>query len=234
MNIAAIMPQDILSMKPCSTYTLEFIQTFGETMSAVEILKLDAVPLADRSWFAAHLPAKYVALWREQFLTRCITNHGLGCGIPKVEQWAAKWLSGEDRSKAAARAAEEAARAARAAEEAAWAAEAAEAEEAAVAWAAEEAAWAAEAAEAEEAAVAWAAEAASEEEEAWVAWAASEAEEAAAAWAAWAKVAAEAARAAAWAAWAKAARAEAARARAREYELQIQEMITVLEADNQK
>ena len=129
MNIAAIMPQDILSMKPCSTYTLEFIQTFGETMSAVEILKLDAVPLADRSWFAAHLPAKYVALWREQFLTRCITNHGLGCGIPEVEQWAAKWLSGEDRSQAAAEAAAEAAWAATwaAAEAVAWAVVVAEA-----------------------------------------------------------------------------------------------------------
>ena len=139
MNIAAIMPQDILSMKPCSTYTLEFIQTFGETMSAVEILKLDAVPLADRSWFAAHLPAKYVELWREKFLAQCITNHGLGCGIPKVAQWATKWLSGEDRSKEAARAATWAARA-RAAEAAAWAAWAAWA---VVAEAAAEAAWAA-------------------------------------------------------------------------------------------
>jgi len=141
MNINAVTPQDILSMGPCSDYTLEFIQTFGETMSAVEILKLESVSLADRSWLAAHLPAKYVEPWREKVLTRCITNHALGCGIPKVEQWAAKWLSGEDRSQAAAAAAAEAA-AARAAEAraatwaSAWAVVAAAAAARAAAWAA--------------------------------------------------------------------------------------------------
>jgi len=94
MNIAAITPQDILSMKPCSTYTLEFVE-----------------PL------------------REKVLTRCITNHALGCEIPEVEQWAAKWLSGEDRSQAAAEAAAEAAWAATwaAAEAVAWAVVVAEA-----------------------------------------------------------------------------------------------------------
>jgi hypothetical protein len=33
---------------------------------------------------------------------RAVTNHALNCGIKEVEQWAKKWLSGEDRSERAA------------------------------------------------------------------------------------------------------------------------------------
>jgi hypothetical protein len=94
------------------------------------------------------------------------------CACPSWNAWADKWLSGEDRSEAAARAA----RAARAAQAAAWAAEAAAgaawaaaraawaaARAARAARAAQAAAWAAEAAYAAEAAAAWAAEAAARE-----------------------------------------------------------------------
>ena len=83
----------------------------------------------------------------ELTVTRCVTNHALKSSI---DDWAQKWLSGEDRTK-------ESARAAAAWAAAAWAAEAA-------AWAAEAAAWAAEAE-----AAAWAAEAAARAAEAWAA-----------------------------------------------------------------
>ena len=33
----------------------------------------------------------------ERIVTRAVTNHALHCGIPVVEAWAKKWLSGEDR-----------------------------------------------------------------------------------------------------------------------------------------
>lgn len=55
----------------------------------------------------------------EVIVTSAIVAHALDCGVPVVEEWAAKWLSGEDRS-----AWEAAAAAAAWAAEAAWEAEA--------------------------------------------------------------------------------------------------------------
>jgi len=129
----------------------------------------------------------------EVIVTSAIVEHALDCGVEAVEKWAARWLSGEDRSAWAARAAAAAAAAVEAARAAAWAARAAaEAAEAAeAAWAARAAARAARAAAAAvEAAwaAAWAAAAAAEATEAaWAARAAAvEAAWAAAVEAAWA------------------------------------------------
>lgn len=59
----------------------------------------------------------------ERIVARAVETHALHCGIDTVEAWARAWLSGEDRSEAAARAAAGAAwAAARAAWVAAWAA----------------------------------------------------------------------------------------------------------------
>jgi len=58
------------------------------------------------------------AAWLERVVTRAVTTHALHCGVPAVEQWAMRWLSGENRT-------------ARAAEEAWWAAWGGGAEEAA-------------------------------------------------------------------------------------------------------
>jgi len=118
----------------------------------------DEVPAKDRMWvfWRAATQAQQAATL-ERIVTRAVTNHCLTCGIAAVEKWAAKWLSGEDRSGKAAKAAERAARAARATRAtraAEWAAECAEwaecAECAAVTtrWAATAAEWAARAARA--------------------------------------------------------------------------------------
>ena len=105
----------------------------------------DDVSTADRLWvFWRAATQDQRAATLERIVTRAVTNRCLDCGIDAVEQWAARWLSGEDRSGKAAKAAAElldtgcaaraaewmAARAARAAARAAaeaeWAAEWAE------------------------------------------------------------------------------------------------------------
>jgi len=50
----------------------------------------------------------------EKIVLRAVTNHALHCGVPTVEVWATKWISGEDRTAASAASAASAARAARA------------------------------------------------------------------------------------------------------------------------
>jgi len=67
---------------------------------------------------AAPLPLQMTVTHRAA--DRQVRAHCLHCGIKTVERWAARWLSGEDRSAALAWAS--ASRAARAAEEASWAA----------------------------------------------------------------------------------------------------------------
>ena len=143
---------EMLAERPCAQYDRTRITALWagrERLSLREILALD-IPDADKVWVLTrrHWPA-----WIECILTRAVRHHVLSCGVPQVEQWAARWLDGTDRSadasKAAARAASSAASsAAWAARAAARAAEAAEAE--AAAWAeaaeAEAAAWAAAAA----------------------------------------------------------------------------------------
>lgn len=124
----------------------------GWSLSLVEALSLEWVPAADRIWIATRpdvLTEEQRTAWLDVVVTRAVRAHALTCGVPAVERWAARWLSGEDRSARAAAAAW-AARAAAWAPWAAWAAEAARAAWAAeAAWAAWAAAWAAWAAEAE-------------------------------------------------------------------------------------
>jgi hypothetical protein len=88
------------------------------------------------------LTEEQTTAWLDVLVTRAVRSHALRCGVPTVEEWAARWLSGEDRTARAAAAAAWAAAEATWAEAAAWAARAARAAEAT--WAA----WAAEAAEA--------------------------------------------------------------------------------------
>ena len=132
------------------------------------------------------LPKPQLQQWLNRMVERAIRRSLGKSGCPEWETWAAKWLSGEDRT----------AWAAAAAAAAAWAVEAAAATAAAAA-AAAAAAWAEEAAAAAwaaAAAAAWAVEAAA------AAWAAAAAAVEAAA-AAWAAAAAAAVEAASWAAW---------------------------------
>jgi hypothetical protein len=122
--------------EPYSREVLDRRLGTGWSLLLVEVLSLDWVPAEDRIWVATHpdvLTEEQMTAWLGVVVTRAEWAHALGCGVPTVEQWATRWLSGEDRT---------AARAAWAARAAAWAAEeAARAAAWAAAWAAEEAGW---------------------------------------------------------------------------------------------
>ena len=99
---------------------------FDRPMTLLEVLtRRDGpwkrVPAKDRLWpFFIAAPRAAKAAVVNRAADRQVRAHCLHCGIKTVERWAARWLSGEDRSAALAWAS--ASRAARAAEEASWAA----------------------------------------------------------------------------------------------------------------
>jgi len=168
-----------------------------ESVTPLEVLRMRSVPVQDRIWALLRpdvLGAEFLPVV-SAIADRAVRRYCLKCGVAEVEQWAAMWLSGENRSGAAANGAAWAAGDA----DAGAAARAADAADAAVYAARARAAWAAADAAARTArtdAAAWAA-----------AWAT------AAAWAAaWATDAAAAADAAARAAVRAAGAAAAARA----------------------
>jgi hypothetical protein len=133
----------ILGWKPCEDYTrkrIEGLFSGRESITAEELAELD-IPIEDKIWVFLH--TKHAPEITERIVTRAVTNHALTCGVSDVETWARDWLDGTDRSREAARAADEAARAATA-RAAAWAR--------AATWAAADAAWAAAAAAAADAA----------------------------------------------------------------------------------
>jgi hypothetical protein len=140
---------EMLAEHPCDRYNRERITELWagkEALSLKEILFLN-IPADDKLWVInrpSSLPWDICSRWMFMVVERAVRKHALHCGIPEVETWAERWLSGEDQSAEAARVARVAARVARVA---AWAAWAAEAE--AAAWAAEaaQAAWAAQVAE---------------------------------------------------------------------------------------
>jgi len=144
---------EIMAENPC--YTEARVRRLFEgrrRLSWKAVLRLK-IPSRDKTWLIARL---CIPAWTERVVTRAITTHALKCGMPKVEQWAAGWLAGEDRTVEAAGAA-----AGAAVEAAAGVAGTVGTEEVAeVAWGAEAAAWAAWAAGT--AGTTWAAEAAAE------------------------------------------------------------------------
>jgi len=122
---------------PCSKYTINRLTELWagrDQLTLLDICDLD-IPDADKMW-CAFRPAALTEAQRSELLDRivirAVTNHALHCGVPEVEAWAQKWLSGEDRTAAAAYAAA-AADAAAAAAAAAYAARAADAAYAAAA-----------------------------------------------------------------------------------------------------
>ena len=143
--------EEMMEERPC--YTVKRVRKLWngrESLSLLDICNLD-IPTVDILW-AATLKSSmtsynlYERWLMDKVVDPCVAKHCLHCGISKVEQWAQGWISGKDRSGAAATAAAEAARAAaRAARDAAWAAAwaAAEAAMAAAGDAAWDAAWAA-------------------------------------------------------------------------------------------
>ena len=120
----------------------------GWSLALREVLEDDRIPAVDRAWVATRrevLSEEQTAAWLDIVVTRVVRKHALRCGVPAVEEWAARWLSGENRSLDAARAV-----VAAAAWSAAWSAAAAatwsaawSAADGAWSWAADAAAWSA-------------------------------------------------------------------------------------------
>lgn len=133
----------IMSLSPCARYTRERVMELWAGRKSITPEELLALPISaeDRIWAACRVfPKQVIKRWLDTIVTRAIKQHALRCGIPSVETWAKKWLSGKDRTEKSAGAAAEAA-AEEAARSAVWAARAA-------AWAAADAADAAVSADA--------------------------------------------------------------------------------------
>lgn len=166
--------KQMLEFGPCKEYSESRVRKLWAgnwSLIPLQISELD-IPAADRVWALCRvLDPDIRTRWINMIVERAIRKYVLGCGIPEVEQWGERWISGADRSSteawaaavkaAAAWAVTAAAEAAAEAEAAAWAAEAAWAAAAAAA----EAAWAAAVREAKVAAAAWTAAATAEYEQ---------------------------------------------------------------------
>jgi hypothetical protein len=93
---------DIMAMDPCSDYTREVVEQLWSgrgVLSVLEILDLD-IPARDRLWAVLREEVLGTELYRafgHACADRVVERHALHCGIPEVERWAARWLSGEDR-----------------------------------------------------------------------------------------------------------------------------------------
>ena len=111
----------VLKHRPCLSKT-EIRRHFGSrrTLTLQQILDLPDLSDEHKVWMACRpgtLSTTCLTRWQVAVLTRAITTHALTCGVTAVEQWAARWLSGENRAAAgAADAAAWAANAARTAE----------------------------------------------------------------------------------------------------------------------
>ena len=97
----------------------------GDSITPLDLARCKAIPLKDRLWALLRgevLGSALPGVLRD-IVDPVVERHALHCGVKDVEEWARRWLSGEDRSAASARAAAWAARAAAwAARAAAWAA----------------------------------------------------------------------------------------------------------------
>lgn len=106
-----ITVDQIMSWSPCLRYPRERVEELWmgrPILGLLDILSLD-IPASDRIWVATRrgvLTREQRKAWLDRVVTRAVKTHALHCGVLAVESWAAKWLSGEDRSEAAARAAE--------------------------------------------------------------------------------------------------------------------------------
>jgi hypothetical protein len=136
----------IMELKPCySRAEVEAVFNGRESLTLAEILAAD-IPPEDRIWVLTQpgvMTPEQVKTFCDKTADRAVRNHCLNCGIKAVEEWAARWLSGEDRAEEAAWAAREAARAAQTALEASFSAARAAYWAAKAAWASREAARAA-------------------------------------------------------------------------------------------
>jgi hypothetical protein len=107
----SLTPQQIVDLEPCGGYDLEQVTELfdnKESLTYLEILDTDKIPLADIVWVFCRPEILSVDIknqWLEIITTRAVTNCALHCGIDTVEEWATNWLSGDDRTDDSARAA---------------------------------------------------------------------------------------------------------------------------------
>lgn len=69
-------------------------------LTALECLDLD-IPDEDKVWLVLRpeiLGQDKYEQYGYEVATQAVKRHCLHCGIPKVEEWAKKWISGEDRT----------------------------------------------------------------------------------------------------------------------------------------
>jgi hypothetical protein len=110
-----LTPQQIVDLKPCRGYNLQQVTELFDnkkSLTYLEILDTDKIPLEDIIWVFCQftmLDDDIRNQWLEVIVTRAVTNHALHCGVDDVEKWAKNWLSGDNRTAVAARAAAEAA-----------------------------------------------------------------------------------------------------------------------------
>jgi hypothetical protein len=103
-----LTPQQIVALGPCKGYDLKQITELFDnkkSMTYLEILNTDKIPLADIVWLFCQLTVLDKDIrnqWMEVIVTRAVTNYALHCGIDTVEKWAENWLSGDDRTTEAA------------------------------------------------------------------------------------------------------------------------------------
>lgn len=105
-----ITVEEIMSWGPCPGYPESRLRALiGDGVSFEAWLKVE-IPAEDRIWVCCRcFPRPVVKRAVRRIVIRAVTNQARCCGIEEVETWAARWLSGKDRSWAAAAAAREAA-----------------------------------------------------------------------------------------------------------------------------
>lgn len=123
MNNPFLTIESVSALNPC--HSAEKIKAWYPDRTRVRlftVLRDDRITRADRVWLAVRvLPRPVVQRWLEVVIDRAVRRSVGRSGRPAWEAWAARWLSGADRTRAAVGASE----ASRASLAACWAAEAA-------------------------------------------------------------------------------------------------------------
>lgn len=91
--------KQVIATRPCYTHARIEAWANGQTaMRLSEIMALGDVPASDRVWLAYHLDGWdwYGALTAT--VDRMVRTYAADCGIPAIELWAQRWLSGDDRT----------------------------------------------------------------------------------------------------------------------------------------
>ena len=86
---------EMMAMRPCKQYPRERLGQLWAGRARLSVLDIAAldIPAADRVW-ALLEDGPHIAPAVELIIARAVKTHALHCGVPAVERWAARWLSG--------------------------------------------------------------------------------------------------------------------------------------------